>query len=434
MQSVSVADGDRAGQPSLALRASLARLLTRPRSVLLLSLLPAGIVVAGIVGAIINWRLGVDTAVYRAGALTLLRGDPLYDATTLAAEPWWALLPFTYAPSAALLFVPLAVVPTQIAWGLLSAVSLVAMALVIRIVIGTLPESRTFESRWWPSPARATLMFSVLMVGLEPVWRTLALGQVNLILMAMVVLDVLVITPRGSRWAGVLTGVAAAVKVTPLVFVAHLFLTGKRRAAARALGAFVGLQVLMLLLIPGDTIRYWTKTIYDTGRIGPVHYAGNQSLNGLVNRLTDLAPWASRAALGLSALLAVPAVWLMLRFHHRGQALAALLVSAFYTLLASPISWSHHWVWAVPLIVLLVSRLPRTTPVTAWKRWFGSFAVAAVFISCVLLELPNGRDIELRWEFWETVLGSAYILVPIVLATVLVTRWALPRRHAPASR
>jgi alpha-1,2-mannosyltransferase len=138
--------------------------------------------------------------------------------------------------------------------------------------------------------------------------------------------------------------------------------------------------------------------------------------------------------LGLSALLAVPAVWLMLRFHHRGQALAALLVSAFYTLLASPISWSHHWVWAVPLIVLLVSRLPRTTPVTAWKRWFGSFAVAAVFISCVLLELPNGRDIELRWEFWETVLGSAYILVPIVLATVLVTRWALPRRHAPASR
>ena len=87
-------------------------------------------------------------------------------------------------------------------------------------------------------------------------------------------------------------------KLTPLVFIAHLFLTGKRRDAARALATFVGLQALMLLLIPGDTIRYWTKTLYDTGRIGPVHWAGNQSLNGLMNRVTDLAPWASKAALG----------------------------------------------------------------------------------------------------------------------------------------
>ncbi|WP_285488360.1 glycosyltransferase 87 family protein [Amycolatopsis taiwanensis] len=433
-QSVSVAEGERGRHPRLALRTSLARLLVRPRSIVLLSALPVLAIAVGIAGAILDWRLGVDSAVYRAGALTLLHGDSLYDSSTLAPEPWWALLPFTYAPSAALMFVPLALVPTQIAWGLLTAISLLAMALVIRVAIGSLPKPPTFESRWWSSPARATLVFSVLMLGLEPVWRTVFLGQINLILMAMVVVDVLVITARGSRWAGVLTGIAAAVKLTPLLFVAHLFFTGKRREAARALGTFVGLQGLMLLLIPGDTIRYWTKTIYDTGRIGPVHWAGNQSLNGLMNRLTDLAPWASKAALGLSALLAIPAVWLMLRFHRRGQALAALLVTAFYTLLVSPISWSHHWIWAVPLIVLLVSRLPQTTPATAWRRWLCTFAVIAVFISCVLLVLPNGRNIELHWKFWQTVLGSAYILVPIVLAVVLVARWALLRRRASAAR
>ncbi|GHF78098.1 membrane protein [Amycolatopsis bartoniae] len=423
--------------PRLALRTSLARLSMRPRSMLLLSFVPVLAIAVGVVGWLLDWRLGVDNAVYRAGALTLLHGDPLYDASTLAPEPWWALLPFTYPPTAALLFVPLALVPTQVAWGILTAISVLAMALVIRVAIGSLPKPAADGPRWWSSPARATLVFSVLMLGLEPVWRTIFLGQINLILMALVVLDVLVVTARGGRGGGIMVGVAAAVKLTPLIFVVHLFLTGKRADAVRALVTFVGLQLLMLLLIPGDTIRYWTKTISDTGRIGPVHWAGNQSLNGLMNRVTDLAPWASKAAIGVSALLAVPAIWLMLRFHRRGQALAALLVSAFFALLASPISWSHHWVWAVPLVVLLISRLPQTGTARAWRLWFGTGAVIAVFISCVLLVLPNGRNIELHWKFWQGVLGNAYILMPLVLAAVLVTRWALRRRarvDSPAAR
>jgi alpha-1,2-mannosyltransferase len=225
-------------------------------------------------------------------------------------------------------------------------------------------------------------------------------------------------------------GVAAAVKLTPLIFVPHLFLTGRRMDALRALGTFVLLQCLMFVLIPGDAGRFWTHTVSDTGRIGPMHWAGNQSLNGLVNRLTQLAPWSSAAAMGIAAVLAVPAVLLMLRFHRRCQALAALLVTAFFALLASPVSWSHHWVWAVPLIVLLVSKLPQTTPATAWKRWAGAGAVVTVFISCVLLVLPNGRNIELHWTFWQYVLGSAYLLVPIVLAAVLAMRWLLRRRRA----
>ncbi|AIJ20995.1 transmembrane protein [Amycolatopsis methanolica 239] len=417
--------------PRLALRTSLARLSVRPRSILLLSLVPLLALVLGVVGWLLDWRLGVDSAVYRAGAITLLHGEPLYDANTLPPEPWWALLPFTYPPTAALLFVPLAILPVQIAWGVLTAISVLAMALVVRVAIGSLPTPPAVR-RWWSSPARATLLFSLVMLGLEPVWRTIFLGQINLILMAVVVVDVLVVTTRNTRWGGVLVGIASAVKLTPLVFVAHLFLTGRRREAFRAFGVFLGLQLLMLALIPGDTIRYWTKTISDTGRIGPVHWAGNQSLNGLMNRLTDLAPWASKAALGVAALLAIPAVWLMLRFHRRGQALAALLVTAFFGLLASPISWSHHWVWAVPLIVLLVSRLPQATLANAWKRWVATGAVVAVFISCVLLALPNGRNIELHWKFWQTVLGNAYILTPLVLTVVLLTRWALQRRRERA--
>ncbi|MGW5746070.1 glycosyltransferase 87 family protein [Amycolatopsis sp. NPDC003861] len=423
-------DGEIAARPQhrLALRKSLARLSVRPRSILILSVIPLVAIGYGIYGWQHDWVLGVDSAVYRAGALTLLHGDSLYDANTLPNEPWWALLPFTYPPTAALIFVPLAAFPTQISWGLITAVSLGAMALSIRIAIGALPRPAADGPRWWASPARSTIVFFLVFLGLEPVWRTIFLGQINLILMAMILLDMLVIGARGSRWGGVLVGVAAAIKLTPLVFLGHLFITGRRMDALRGLATFIVLQGLMFLINAHDAAKYWTVTLPDTGRIGPVHWAGNQSLNALMNRATDLAPWASKAAMGIGFLLAVPALWLLLRFHRKGQALAAMLVTAFWTLLISPISWTHHWVWVIPLIVLLVSRLPKTTPKTAWKRWVGTGLVAFVFVSCVLLILPNGRNVELHWKVWQNVLGDAYILMPVVLAFALVLRWGLLRR------
>ncbi|MGH3517880.1 MAG: glycosyltransferase 87 family protein [Haloechinothrix sp.] len=415
--------------PRFALSLSLRRLAVRPRSVALLAAIPVLALFVGIVGWLFDWRLGVDSAVYRAGALTLLAGEPLYDTTTLGPEPWWALLPFTYPPTAALLFVPLAPLPVQVAWGVLAAASILAMALVIRITIATLPRSPLAVS-WWASPARATLLFAVALLVIEPVWRTIFLGQINLILMALIVLDLLVISARPNRFGGVLVGIAAAVKLTPLIFVPHLLFTGRWREAVRALATFAALQGLMFLLIPYDAMRFWGHAVSDPGRTGPIHWAGNQSLNGLVNRLSDLAPWSLAVAVGIGAVLAGPAVWLMLRFHRSGRALPALLVTAFYGLLISPVSWSHHWVWAVPLIVLLVSRLPQTTPATAARRWLGTGVIVAVFISCVLLALPNGRNLELHWDFWQYLLGSVYLLVPAVLVLVLAIRWAMRGRTA----
>jgi len=421
------------GTAPLHLRASLERLAERPRSLALLLALPALAIVFGVVGWVFDLQLGVDSAVYRAGAITLLQGEPLYESNTLAPEPFWALLPFTYPPTAALLFVPLAVLPLQVAWGVLSAVSLVAMALVIRVAIGALPRPKG-ELPQWVSPARVTVLSAVLFFALEPVWRTIFLGQINLILMALVVVDVLVVCARGSRWGGVMVGVAAAVKLTPLIFIPHLLFTGRRMDALRAMGTFIGLQVLMFALIPSDAWRFWTHTVFNQGRIGPMHWAGNQSLNGLFNRMTDLAPWASNAAIAAGLLLAPLAVWLMLRFHRSGRPLEALLVTAFYALLLSPVSWSHHWVWAVPLIVVLVSKLPHADPAKTRKRWVAAGGVFVVFVSCVLLVLPNGRNLELHWEFWQYILGSAYLLVPIVLVAVLAGRWLWRRYRARLSR
>ncbi|HET6193272.1 MAG TPA: glycosyltransferase family 87 protein, partial [Trebonia sp.] len=128
---------------------------------------------------------------------------------------------------------PLAALPAQLAWAVIAAASALALALAIRVAIAAVPYWR-FPAAW------STPLLTAAMLCLVPVWRTIALGQVNVLLMAMVAVDVLAVTARRSRWGGLLTGVAAAVKLVPLIFIPHLLLTGKRTAAARALAVFTG--------------------------------------------------------------------------------------------------------------------------------------------------------------------------------------------------
>ena len=410
---------------------SLRRLFASPRWTVALFAVPAGVVLAGVISWLIDWRLGVDSAVYRSGAVALLTGEPLYDNDFLSAEPPWARLPFTYPPTGALLFVPLALFATQVSWGVLGALSVLSLALVVRVAIQVLPTRPT-----WLTPARTTVLLTVLALGLEPVWRTLFLGQINLILMALVVVDVLVLG-RSRHFGGVLVGVAAAVKLTPLIFVPHLWLIGRRADAVRAVATFALLQALIFVIIPHDFRRFWSVAVTNPERTGPTFWAGNQSLNGLLLRLTDLAPWALAAAICVGAVLAVPAVYLVRRFHRAGQALPALLVSAFFGLLLSPVTWSHHYVWVVPLVVLLLSRLPDRLP-DGWARvrtLSGLGTVVLVFASCVLLIMrtsdpnrPAGEKPELEWTPPEVVLGSAYLLVPLVAGVLVLTR--IRRRRA----
>jgi alpha-1,2-mannosyltransferase len=349
----------------------------------------------GVAGWLAGWHLGADSAVYRAGALTLLHGDPLYTRDVLTALPDWVRLPFTYTPAAAPLFLPLALVPSGLVWGVIAFLSVVALMVVITVVSSSPGRASLLGRSRWALPAGTAIALA-----LEPVWKTLFLGQINLILMAFVVLDVLVLSLRGSRWAGVLIGVAAAIKLTPLIFVPHLFFTGRWKDGLRALGTFVALEAVMFAVIPVDAARFWRDSATDPSRVGSVHWIFNQSLNGLVNRASHLAPWSLAVAAGVAAVLAVPAVWLVVRLHRRGENAAALLVTAFYGLLLSPVSWSHHWVWCVPLLTLLVVK----------ARWWAAAAVALLFVSQIVMLVPNGGDTEFGWGLGWSVLGNVYVL------------------------
>jgi alpha-1,2-mannosyltransferase len=404
------------------------------RAMWIILAVPIGFILTGLIVYFVHGRMGVDSAVYRSGGVAILTGEPLYEGMTLGGEPWWAQLPFTYPPTGALMFVPLTLLPTVVAWGVLSAVSVLALSLVIRITLEKVPNRPS-----WLKPTTATVVFSFLALGIEPVWRTLFLGQINIILMALVMVDVLVITGAGGRlgkWGGVLVGIAAAVKLTPLIFVAHLLLINQRSAAVRAFATFLGLQALMFLISARDAWHFWTITVVgDPLRIGPVYWNGNQSLTGLISRITLVDPNSTKIALAIGAVLAIPAMLLVRRFYRHGRMLTALLVSAFFGLLLSPVSWTHHYVWVIPLMIMLIARMPDPLPAGFWRVARAAVApilVFAVFVSCILLAMRNGFGKELHWVWWEFIPGSAYMIVPVGAGIAIAIRVARRRMKARA--
>jgi alpha-1,2-mannosyltransferase len=363
--------------------------------------LAAGLLVLSVIWWALGAGLGVDSAVYRAGALAVLHGDSLYDP--LANEPSWApALPFAYPPVAAILFIPLVIIPAQLGWGVIAALSVLGLGGVLRVCM--------------PGERAAVPVTLLGVFALEPVWRTVALGQLNLVLMAMIVLDVLVL--KGSRWSGVLVGLAASIKLTPLIFVLHLAVTGRRADAFRALGTFAAANTFAELVLPSDTVRFWVEALVDGNDATTNSWIGNQSLNGIVQRIAGHGP-VTLALVGVLAVtcLGMSAI-LVRRLHRRGERLGALLVTAFCGLLVSPVSWTHHWVWVVPLVAFLV---PRALRAAGWAR-VALAAIPVVGTGWEFLVVPSGAHVELHWSVLEAVSGNAYVLGALALAVLAVSR------------
>ncbi|MDQ7806401.1 glycosyltransferase 87 family protein [Amycolatopsis sp. A133] len=337
--------------------------------------------------AVVWWSLGrplgVDSAVYRAGGMAVLRGEPLYGH--LSGLPGWAPeLPFTYPPFAALLFTPFAAVPVQWCWGLIALTAAPALALVLRPY----------------APGAAPLLAAF---GLQPVWQTVGLGQLNLVLMALVVVDVL---RRRGAGGGVLIGLAAAVKLVPLIFVAHLLLTGRRADAFRALGTFAAATALGAVLLPSDSARYWTSALFNDHFAQMKGWVGNQSWAGFAARTAPGAVWPLAFAAPAVAGAAIVVRWR----HREGDDRGALLVTAGCALLVSPISWTHHWVWIVPALGYLLA---------GGRRWF-ALALAVLFTGWTVAVVPGGQGRERDWTAGQAIIGNAYLLVAVLAGVVLV--------------
>jgi alpha-1,2-mannosyltransferase len=335
-----------------------------------------------------------DLDVYRHGGLQVRNGWRLY-AARITAEGW-----FTYPPFAAITFVPLSILNVAVAktlWMLVSFAALVATIWRCATTLG------------WRADLRLILLSVALgfvALDVQAVRGTLWQGQVNLVLMALVVWD---LTRRGdSRWRGWSVGVAAGVKLTAIVFVPYLLVTRQWRAAATAGGAAALTLMLSWLVLPTDSADYWLHAVFKTDRIGPLAHVGNYSVGGIV--ATVSAPRPMPAAWWLAGVVLVSALGLYAAYRAErvGRRLSAITVTGLLSCAVPPLAWGHHWVWAVPLLAIMLDRAARTA---GRVRWAWAAVIGAtyllVFMWFTAWVYQEARSLETQYPTNAAAMGAA---------------------------
>jgi alpha-1,2-mannosyltransferase len=298
----------------------------------------------------------VDLMVYRFGGQRVLDGRDLYARGLFGSARY---LLFTYTPFAAVFFTPLTWLPLPWLRGLWLALG---AALVVFAVDRTLVARGVPARRW-----ALTALLTGLCLWLEPVRYSLELGQINLLILAAAVADLLVWPHR--RWAGVALGVAAGIKLTPAILLLFLLLIGRRRAALVGFATAIATVGVGFAVLPAASRFYWLSGNYAAAqRISPDTSLGT-SIRGVFLR----EHWPLPLAAGLSLAVAAVGLALAVLAWRRGEAALAIALAGSTGAAASPFSWSHHWVWFVPLLVHLGRRWwvegSRTSAVVLAALW-----------------------------------------------------------------
>lgn len=391
---------------------------------LVLAILGCGVLVA--LGA---WAYGlfdgmIDLRVYRMGGSVLLDRASLYDAQLPGSG-----LPFTYPPFAAIAMVPLAAVPWSVALVLWTTISVLCIALIWRAALPA--EAWTLVPDRWRD--RRIAVLAALTAGsllLEPVWQTIQFGQINLLLTAMILLDL--VRPADARWRGFWVGVTIGVKLTPLPFLAFLLITKQWKAFRNALLGLVATMAIGFAVVPNQSWEYWTVVIRNANRVGGLAYTANQSFRGFLSRLGDEASWVAPVWFLLSAVFGLLVLWLARRYWLADERVTAISVMALAVLYASPVSWSHHWVWIIPLGVSLIRAVHREwgtrLAVITGILWYGLFILRSIW----WVPFRDGR--ELNWTFWQSIPGNSHLILGMLaFLTLTYTSYSEKRRSRPAT-
>jgi alpha-1,2-mannosyltransferase len=332
----------------------------------------------------------VDLNVYRNGGLSVLHDGALYSRVSRGH------LLFTYPPVAAVLAVPLAVLPWATA--ILAWLPMIYIPLAVVVWIAFRPLLARCGP-WRPA------VYALLLLGcafLMPLRQEIHYGQVDIFLVALCLLDCVTEKPRWPR--GALIGVATAIKLVPGVFIVYLLITGRRKAAGVATLAFAAVSGLAWAVAPRDSSLYWTRVIFESGRLGANRQAANQSLRGILMRLFWPSAMPVAVWVAVALVVAVAGFAAARAVHARGPELGGVAITGLLAALLSPVAWIHHICWIVVVLGVITGdgRNPR--------RVITALATGAVFTSVLPI---FGKHL--------TVTGA----VPIVIGRVLEDSFGL---------
>ena len=380
-----------------------------------------------------GWRLlghtpyRIDIDVYRMGGRAWLDGRPLYaDGATFETRAGLDL-PFTYPPLAAVAFAPFALLPLPAASAAITVttfVLLIASTVIVLTRLDVWPQtSVTTEPAWLRRCWLAAAVVAPAVIYLEPIRANFDFGQINVVLMTLVIADCV---PRRTPWPrGTLLGVAIALKLTPAVFLLYFMLRRDTRALLVAAASAAIATLAGFAFAWRDSWEYWTDTVRNTDRIGTATLNTNQNIAGTLARLglgegERFVLWtlASFAVLGVT-------IWAARRVLRADEPVLALICVAMFGLAVSPVSWSHHWVWVLPTVLVC--------GVVAYRHrhaLLGAVTAAgvALMVWTPITLMPEHH--ETSASLWRQLAGSSYLwwalAVIVVSATVSARAAELP--------
>ncbi|MEV0398144.1 glycosyltransferase 87 family protein [Polymorphospora rubra] len=361
-----------------------------------------------------------DLRIYMSAMRWWNEGNPLYDYRQ--PDPVQGELYFTYPPFTALLLRPFAALPLGATFAIFSILTLVAVAVTTWWLVGPAADRRDLP-RWFAAGLAVPLALAI-----EPSRETLAFGQINMLLIVLILADLLFAVPRNSRWAGVGIGLATALKLFPGIFIVFLLVTRRWRAALVASVTAAVATLLSAAVTPGDSWRFWTHELWATDRVGRLDYTANQSLLGMLSRFT--APEAANRVLWIVLVLAVTGfgLWRAARAVSAGvDPIAGLTLAGLVGALISPITWSHHLFWLVPAMIVLVDAALPVPGGGGGTRWRPGYLVAAgvVFAASVygVVSFPLwNNDPVPTGSVGEFLLRNLFVLISLLLLAGLPVR------------
>lgn len=381
-----------------------------------------------------------DLRIYMSAMRWWADGNPLYDYAQ--PDELQGELYFTYPPFAAILLRPFAGLDVRATIAIFTILTMVAVAVTTWWLVAPVAERHGF-SRWFAAGLAVPLVFAA-----ESTRETINFGQINMLLVVLILADLLFALPRNSRWAGVGIGLATAIKLFPGIFIVYLLASRRWRAAAVASAAAAGATLLAAALAPADSWRFWTHELWATSRVGRTDYTGNQSLFGMLSRFSAPEKPDQRLWLVLVAVVAGYGLWRAARAARAGDELAGLTLTGLVGSLVSPISWTHHVYWLIPAVLVLVDAGLRTPGTGLRAAGAGSaeggrrrritlLAMAAVLYGCVTYGVVSfhdwGKTPEPTNSPLEFVLRNMYVLLALVLLVALPTRRGMSS-NAPSVR
>ncbi|MEU4480153.1 glycosyltransferase family 87 protein [Micromonospora sp. NPDC023966] len=362
-----------------------------------------------------------DLKVYY-GALTFWvhDGGEIYDFLKAGTQ-----YGFTYPPFAALVMLPMAYLP----WPAAITVSVAATVVVSAVVIWWLLDPVARRAGWTRWFVLAVAL--CLAAAYEPMRETVNFGQVNMLLLFLVAMDLLRLLPARSRWAGVGIGLATAIKLTPGIFIVYLLVTGRWRAAFTAIGAAAAATLVAAALFPDASREFWTEALWNTDRVGELAFVSNQSLRGMVARLDPEHP-STVAWLVLVLATLVVWGWRSRAAVAAGDEATGLALTGATMCLVSPVTWVHHLVWLLPGLILLVDN-GMAAPARSRRR---RLLLAAALVGYAFLTSRIVWAWEKDFTGVDGFLGSnTYVWISLALLLALPIRgWATPTGGGLAER